>query len=158
MKANRMNAAVLYAVLDPACHTLSVSNAGMIAPVLVGTRGVRYIDVGGLPLGAFPGAIYAEEAVELDPGDTLLFITDGVVEAHNEYGELFGFERLETLLGSLRSDVSVRELVTVVLDEVHSFMGDVEQHDDITLVAIQPTSSSQHVGSLQELELEVRAS
>ncbi len=158
MQANRMNAAVLYAVLDPTCRTLTVSNAGMIAPVLVGVRGVRYIDVGGLPLGSFSGAIYGEEAVELDPGDTLLFVTDGVVEAHNEYGELFGFERLEALLGSLRSDISVRDMVTVILDEVHSFMGDTEQHDDITLVAIQPTSSSQHVGSLQELELEVRAS
>jgi sigma-B regulation protein RsbU (phosphoserine phosphatase) len=157
MKANRMNAAVLYAVLDPGNRTLIVSNAGMIAPVLIGGRGVRFIDVGGFPIGSFTGAVYREQAVTLDPGDALLFITDGVVEAHNANGELFGFERLEALLGDLPPDTDVRGLVNLIVDQVQLFMGGTEQHDDITLVAVQPASSSQHPNSLQELELEVRA-
>jgi serine phosphatase RsbU (regulator of sigma subunit) len=137
LKANHMNAALLFAVIDPQRRTMNVANAGMIAPVLISREGSRFIEAGGLPLGAFAGAIYNEHTVGLSPGDALLFLSDGVVEAHNIQGELFGFERLEaTVMETPVGDV--RTLVNLVIERVQHFMGAAEQHDDITLVAVRP--------------------
>ncbi len=112
----------------------------MIAPVLITPEGSRFIEVGGLPLGAYAGAVYQEHVVRLSPGDALLFVSDGVVEAHNTEGELFGFERLEaTVLEAPISDLRV--LVDLVIERVQDFMGSAEQHDDITMVAVRPLSA-----------------
>jgi phosphoserine phosphatase RsbU/P len=70
--------------------TLMIANAGHLAPY----RNGQEIELESrLPLGIAPGADYAESAIHLDPGDTLTFLSDGVVEARNKSGELFGFER-----------------------------------------------------------------
>ncbi|MBC8074492.1 MAG: PP2C family protein-serine/threonine phosphatase, partial [Chloroflexales bacterium] len=157
LKANRMNAALLYAVLDPASRQLTVANAGMIAPILLGGQGVRMLDIGGLPIGALAGATYRDHTLTLDPGETLLFVSDGVVEAHNAAGELWGFERLEGLLQRVESARDTHQIVTAILDAVHAWMGDTEQHDDITLVAVHPAQQGSYENQGQELELEVRA-
>ncbi|HEU5088096.1 MAG TPA: SpoIIE family protein phosphatase, partial [Roseiflexaceae bacterium] len=137
LQANHMNAALQFVVFDPATATLRVANAGMIAPVLINKSGSRFIDVGGLPLGAFSGAKYQEAEVTLEPGDTLLLVSDGVVEAHNVQGELFGFEQLEHLLAEQpANDLSM--LVEMVLARVQDHIGKAEQHDDITIVAVRP--------------------
>jgi serine phosphatase RsbU (regulator of sigma subunit) len=157
MKANRMNAALLYAVLDPSSRQLTVANAGMIAPLLLGSQGVRMLDIGGLPIGSFAGAIYREHTLTLDAGETLLFVSDGVVEAHNAQSELWGFERLEALLQHLEGAGDTRQIVTAILDAVHVWMGDAEQHDDITVVAVHPAQQGGFEHQGQELELEVHA-
>jgi len=152
LKANHMNAALLFAVIDPQRQTMSVANAGMIAPVLITREGSRFIDAGGLPLGAFSGAVYEEHAVPLTPGDALLFLSDGVVEAHNTQGELFGFERLDaTVVEAPISDV--RALVDLVIDRVHDFMDGAEQHDDITLVAVRPLIAVEELALQEEHEV-----
>jgi serine phosphatase RsbU (regulator of sigma subunit) len=157
MKANRMNAALLYAVLDPSSRQLTVANAGMIAPLLLGSQGVRMLDIGGLPIGSFAGAIYREHTLTLDAGETLLFVSDGVVEAHNAQSELWGFERLEALLKHLEGAGDTRQIVTAILDAVHVWMGEAEQHDDITVVAVHPAPHGGFEHQGQELELEVHA-
>ncbi|GAB4200041.1 MAG: hypothetical protein OHK0022_20750 [Roseiflexaceae bacterium] len=141
LRANHMNAALLFAVIDPPNRVMRVANAGMIAPVLITATGSQFIDVGGLPVGSFIGATYQEEVVTLNPGDTLLLVSDGVVEAHNAQGELFGFERLEAAIAEVHPLEDVRTLVEVVLARVQAFMSNTEQHDDITLVAIRPAVS-----------------
>ncbi|HEU4325105.1 MAG TPA: SpoIIE family protein phosphatase [Roseiflexaceae bacterium] len=141
LRANHMNAALLFAVIDPPNRMMRVANAGMIAPVLITAAGSQFIDVGGLPVGSFIGATYQEEVVALNPGDTLLLVSDGVVEAHNDQGELFGFERLEAAIAEVHPLEDVRTLVEVVLARVQAFMSNTEQHDDITLVAIRPAVS-----------------
>jgi serine phosphatase RsbU (regulator of sigma subunit) len=141
LKANHMNAALLFAVVDPNKRMLHVANAGMISPVrLPRGGGAHFIEAGGLPLGAYAGAQYQDVSVEIEPGDCLLFVSDGVVEAHNSAGELFGFERLElTVAEAPHGDI--RSLVDLVIDRVQEFMGDTEQHDDITMVAVRPAIS-----------------
>jgi len=141
LKANHMNAALLFAVVDPNKRILQVANAGMIAPVrLPRAGGAHFIEAGGLPLGAFAGALYQDVSIDIEPGDCLLFVSDGVVEAHNSAGELFGFERLEsTVTEAPHGDI--RSLVDLVIDRVQEFMGDTEQHDDITMVAVRPAIS-----------------
>jgi len=148
LRANHMNAALLFVVIDPRERTLRVANAGMIAPVLVTARGSHFIEVGGLPLGSFVGAVYQEEVVSFTPGDSLLLVSDGVVEAHGPGNELFGFERLETTIAEARPG-DVRELVELVLERVQQHMGDMEQHDDITIVAVRP-DIAQHTALLDE--------
>ena len=145
LRANHMNAALLFVVIDPREQTLRVANAGMIAPVLVTTHGSQFIEVGGLPLGAFAGAVYQEEVVPFSPGDMLLLLSDGVVEAHDKNSELFGFERLEALLNESKP-FDVRDLVELVLERVQEHMGDTEQHDDITIVAVRPAIAPDSAG------------
>jgi serine phosphatase RsbU (regulator of sigma subunit) len=153
LKANHMNAALLFAVIDPQRRMLRVANAGMIAPILVAAsparRAATFIEVGGLPLGAFAAARYEEAAVALHPGDSLLLVSDGVVEAHNAQGELFGFDRLEATIAAAARDRAVRPLVESVLERVQAFMGETEQHDDMTIVAVQP-AIAQEPGTLDE--------
>ncbi len=138
LRANHMNAALLFAVFDHHSQMLRVANAGMISPVLVSLDGSQYVEAGGLPLGSFAGAIYQEVSVELHHGDTVLLVSDGVVEAHNAQGELFGFERLEATIAEATPG-DVRALVELVIERVQAFMGDTEQHDDITVVAVRPS-------------------
>lgn len=145
LKANHMNAALMFAVFDPRERLLRVANAGMIAPMLISEQGSCFLDVGGLPVGAFPGAVYREISQELKPGDMLLLMSDGVVEAHNVQGEMFGFERLEALLDEAHTLGDVRILVELVLTHVQEFIGEAEQHDDITIVAVRPTLSVENV-------------
>jgi len=137
LRANHMNAALLFVVIDPRARTLRVANAGMISPMLVTPRGSQIIEIGGLPIGSFVGAIYREEVIPYQPGDSLLLVSDGVVEAHDSNNELFGFERLEETIAQAQPG-DVRGLVELVLEQVQKHMGDMEQHDDITIVAVRP--------------------
>src|SRR6266508_1364634 len=144
LKANRMNAALLYAVFDLSCGTMCVANAGMIAPLLIRGGRAEMIETAGLPLGAFAGARYADTEIVIEPGDMILLVSDGIVEARNSDGSLFGFERLEALLDSYGPSLHPDQLLGDLLDRVHAFVGDAEQHDDMTVVAIQP-----HVGDAE---------
>lgn len=155
MQTNRMNAAVLYALFDPASTQLRVANAGMMAPLIINPDGIRTIDVAGFPIGAYDGAVYTEQKVILEPGDRVLFFTDGLVEAHNQEGELFGFERLEALLSELSPNTDLDQLVDTIIERVQVFMGETEQHDDITIVAVQPINSlsATDLGGQQEAEV-----
>jgi serine phosphatase RsbU (regulator of sigma subunit) len=146
LKANRMNAALLYAVFDLACGTMCVANAGMIAPLLIRGGRAQMIETAGLPLGAFAGARYADTEVVLEPGDMILLVSDGIVEARSVDGSLFGFERLEALLDSYGPSPRPDQLLGDLLDQVHAFMGDTEQHDDMTVVVVQP-----HVGTAERV-------
>jgi serine phosphatase RsbU (regulator of sigma subunit) len=138
LKANRMNAALLYAVFDLTGGTMWVANAGMIAPLLIRGGRSQMIETSGLPLGAFAGARYADTEVAIEPGDMILLVSDGIVEARSSDGSLFGFERLEALLDSYGSSPHPDQLLGDLLDQVYSFMGDAELHDDMTIVVVQP--------------------
>jgi HAMP domain-containing protein len=137
MSEGRAAIAMLFVVIDPRARTLRVANAGMISPMLVTPRGSHIIEVGGLPIGSFVGAQYREEVVSYEPGDSLLLVSDGVVEAHDSHNELFGFERLDVTIAQAQPG-DIRGLVELVLERVQEHMGDMEQHDDITIVAVRP--------------------
>jgi serine phosphatase RsbU (regulator of sigma subunit) len=148
LQANQMNAAVLIALFDPEERLVSIANAGMIAPLLLQCRGdgqgqCRFLDVGGLPIGTRINGPYYDVSVPLEPGDTLLFLSDGIVEAHNAEGELFGFERLEHLVRTFTPGMDVHEIVQRIIRAVLSFAGSAEPHDDITIIAVRlPLRSS----------------
>jgi serine phosphatase RsbU (regulator of sigma subunit) len=95
-----------------------------------------------MPLGLIPSMSYEEKEVELDAGEGVLFYSDGLVEAHNPEGEMFGFPRLRELVAEHAAEE--RSLEEALLEELHSFVGEGwEQEDDITLLTLRrsPTSS-----------------
>ncbi len=142
-----MFVAASYAAIDGRTREMVWANAGQIYPFLLhrvrlsSEQYPRYLETTGmaLPLGMEPTVKYQDQRQALQPGDTVLFYTDGVVEAMNHERELYGFERLEALVQSLPQDLSPQALIDAVLADVAGFVGPAEQHDDITIVAVKVT-------------------
>ena len=88
----------LYAVLDPRSGRLQYANAGHDLPYRRRHDGVEELRAKGMPLGLMPGMTYEEKEITLAPGESVLFYSDGLVEAHNPEGEMFGFPRLKELV------------------------------------------------------------
>ena len=89
-----------------------------------------------MPLGLMPGTGYEEKEALLEAGDSTLFYSDGVVEAHDPQREMFGFPRLRRLVAE--HDTEEGSLAGFLMDELRSFTGyGWEQEDDITLVTLQ---------------------
>ncbi|MBI3977825.1 MAG: SpoIIE family protein phosphatase [Chloroflexi bacterium] len=131
----RMFVTCLYAVLDPADGRLQYANAGHGVPYRQTRAGVVELDATGVPIGLLPGMRYEEHETTLAPGERVLFYSDGLVEAHNTAGEMFGFPRLRDLLGSRRDGAPLIELL---LAELAAFTGaGWEQEDDVTLVTLR---------------------
>ena len=87
-------------------------------------------------MGLMPGMEYEQKELVLEAGNSVLFYSDGLVEAHNREGEMFGFPRLRRLIES-SSVTSGEELVDFLLEELYSFAGEGwEQEDDITLTTL----------------------
>jgi serine phosphatase RsbU (regulator of sigma subunit) len=131
-----LNSALLYALFDLTRRQLHVCNAGLISPIYYHNGTLCYLETYGLPLGAVAGEVYEERRIDLEPGDVLLFMTDGIVEAMNADRELYGFPRLEAVLrdGDLTSAQSV---LNRVFDSIFEFVGDVSSRDDMTLVVVR---------------------
>src|SRR5262249_13918341 len=119
-------------------HTVAVANAGMIMPMVLRNGNIQPIDVGGLPIGSIDTLSYDTIEYLVDPGDLIVLMSDGIVEAHNASRELFGFGRLEQALRQGGTMGTPEELITTLLAQVHQFMGQTKQHDDMTIVVLQP--------------------
>jgi serine phosphatase RsbU (regulator of sigma subunit) len=129
-----------YCILDPESSTLSYANAGHDLPYLRHSDGdAEELRARGMPLGLMPGMRYEENEIVLDAGQSVLFYSDGLVEAHDPKGELFGFPRLRALVAEHGEEGS---LVDSLLEELYSFVGQGwEQEDDITLLTLQCSAS-----------------
>src|SRR5262249_24059024 len=111
-------------------------NAGHNAPFLVGRSGVRRLATGGTVLGLFEHAMFDEETVRLEPGDTIVAFSDGVTEAMNAAGEEFGDDRLIASIAA-QSANALQETVEGLLGDVRTFCGDSTQSDDVTIVMVK---------------------
>jgi serine phosphatase RsbU (regulator of sigma subunit)/anti-sigma regulatory factor (Ser/Thr protein kinase) len=130
----------LYVVLDPHSGRLRYANAGHNLPYVRAADAVLEMRATGLPLGLMPGITYEERESTLQPGQSLLLYSDGLIEAHNEQGEMFGFPRLLELMRAPRDS---QDLIDHLMSELDRFTGPQhEQEDDITLVALRWNSSS----------------
>jgi sigma-B regulation protein RsbU (phosphoserine phosphatase) len=139
MSHSRMNAAMLYAIFEPQPQgwLLRASNAGLIAPLIWHTQDCEYLEVRGLPLGALPDALYHEQTIRLVSGDVVTLTSDGVLEAKNEQGEMFGFERFEQVIQSRRAQATAHEIAEQIQSAVQTFIGKMERQDDITIVVVR---------------------
>jgi serine phosphatase RsbU (regulator of sigma subunit)/anti-sigma regulatory factor (Ser/Thr protein kinase) len=124
-----------YGVLDPATGHLRYANAGHNPPYAHTQHGVVELRATGMPLGLMPAMAYEELETTLDPGQSLLFHSDGLVEAHDPQRNMFGFPRLARLVGETAGG---QVLIDRLLRELDGFTGSGwEQEDDITLVTIE---------------------
>lgn len=131
-----LNMALIYAIFDLSRRQLQVCNAGLIAPLLYRGDAFSYLECYGLPVGAVSGEVYQEQQVQLQSGDIVLLMTDGIVEAMNAHRELFGFPGLESALQNCgKSDA--QGILDGVFHSVFEFMGDMPPQDDMTLVVVR---------------------
>ena len=127
-----------YAVLDPESAGLRYANAGHDLPYLRGRSSddAEELSARGMPLGLLPEMSYEEKETVLDAGDSVLFYSDGLVEAHDpQRHQMFGFPRLRALVAG---HAEKRSFVTLLIAELYSFTGEEwEQEDDITLLTLR---------------------
>jgi sigma-B regulation protein RsbU (phosphoserine phosphatase) len=130
--------ALCYAVYDARERTLEMSLAAQMTPLVRRRDGSFYfVEVAGnLPLGMLPTANYTATRIQLMPGDTVLFYTDGIVEAFSPEGIMFGFERLQTTLNSC-ADASAQQIPNCLFQRINEWQRDTSQHDDQTIVVLQ---------------------
>src|SRR5205085_8487449 len=101
-------------------------------------KSVSSLRATGMPLGLMPDSSYEEQEVIIAPGESILFYSDGLIEAHNSRREMFDTPRLKALLAEHPGGAS---LIDVLLSELRCFTGEGwEQEDDVTLVTLQRTS------------------
>lgn len=123
-------------VYDEPTGMLTYTNAGHLPPILVQNGRAHRLEVNGMVVGAFPFASYGESKVELYPGDLLVFFTDGITEPENEYGEMFGEDRLEDL--SVRNaHLDTPQIISCIMDSVREWTGSDELQDDMTLLIVR---------------------
>jgi serine phosphatase RsbU (regulator of sigma subunit)/predicted ester cyclase len=125
-----------YAILDPNSGTLRYANAGHDPPhVRRSDDNAEELRARGMPLGLMPGMEYEEEVASLREGESVLFYSDGLVEAHDPEGQMFGFPRLRALVAKHGEERSLGEYL---LEELYSFVGEGwKQEDDITLLTLR---------------------
>ena len=127
----------LYAILEPESGRLRYANAGHDLPYRRHGGEAEELRARGMPLGLMPGMEYEEKEIVLSKGESVLFYSDGLVEAHDPGGEMFGFPRLRALIAAHGAG-SGDKLVDFLLADLARFTGEGwEQEDDITLVTLQ---------------------
>jgi sigma-B regulation protein RsbU (phosphoserine phosphatase) len=140
---NRSFITMAYAVIDLEAGTLTCARAGHTPLILVSGNDSQIVSPDGMVLGLrLPGAnerfeeLLAEDTRKLVPGDVVVLYTDGITEAMDKTGELFGEAALARVLSSHR-DLDAAGIRERVLREVRSFVGDAEPHDDMTMVVLK---------------------
>src|SRR6266487_3090249 len=124
-----------YAVLDPGSGKMRYANAGHDLPYQRDAGKVCELRATGMPLGLMPGMHYEEQEVIVAFDESILFYSDGLVEAHNPEREMFGFPRLKALL---QEHTDGAPLIDFLLGELQSFTGEGwEQEDDMTMLTLQ---------------------
>ena len=128
---------LLYGVYDPVTGKLTYANGGHNPPLIVHADGSSTVlpPTGGIALGVMGGLDYNQLTVESVPGDTFVFYTDGVTEAMNEDGEVFGLDRLQDVFTAAPPRDAEKANQTI-LDALYDFVGDAPQSDDITCLML----------------------
>ena len=131
---------LFYAIYNPQTSEFCYANGGHNEPIIVHPNGeVTVIQpTGGTALGIIPGIDYNEETVKLEPGDIVILYTDGITEAFNSQGELFGLDRLCQIFREKQPD-DVQETSKMVFDAVNEFAGEEPQSDDQACLVFRRT-------------------
>jgi len=126
-------ATFFFALYDELSHSLTYTNAGHLAPLLLRGQNFQMLESTGTVVGAFPTARYEEKCVTLEAGDLLVAYTDGIVEPENVYGEQFGEEHLKELMIKY-SKAESAELIARTMEAVVQWTGAGELQDDMTML------------------------
>lgn len=146
----------LYAIIDTRSGRMTVANAGHNLPYIRTDEGVVELRATGMPLGLMPGMVYEERSFEFSDGNVMVLTSDGITEAHDRSGEMYGFSRL---LGRVAAPVADGDVCGAVVQDVESHTGpDAEQEDDITLVVVKRTMSAADAARVFDATLDQIAS
>ena len=127
---------MLFALWNDETRTLQVANSGAVQPVFCRAGQSQTVRAEGLPLGLFPDVTYDELHVTTEHGDAVVFISDGILDAENEEGEMYGEERLVGLLCSLREQPAAR-IAEAIMADVTRFQGSRDRFDDETIIVLR---------------------
>ncbi len=139
---------LIYGVFNIDTGSFIFANGGHNPPILVNENGnAEYLGMpGGIALGMFPGFIFEDKEITLEKGDQIIFYTDGITEAMNVDGELYGEARLiEFVQETIKA--GDKDLVTTLVDSVHEFSKGIPQSDDITCLVIRYDGPSKYQGT-----------
>ena len=127
---------MLFALWNDENQTLQVANSGAVQPVFCRAGQSLTVQAEGFPLGMFADATYEELSISAQPGDAIVFVSDGILDAENEKEEMYGQERLANLLCSTR-DLPAMEIADTILADVSRFQGSVDRFDDETIIVLR---------------------
>lgn len=127
---------LIYAVWDDRNRTLKVANSGLPRPIYCHDGKIEVIEATGLPLGLFDDADYDEFTFRAKPGDMFVFFSDGILDASDKNGDLFGRERVGEIVAA-NPEASADEVVKAIFDAVADYVSGEEAFDDQTVVAIR---------------------
>jgi sigma-B regulation protein RsbU (phosphoserine phosphatase) len=127
---------MLFALWEGVSRTLRVANSGAVQPMLCRGDTCEVIRAEGFPLGLFPGVTFDEMVVDTEIGDALVFVSDGILDAENAEGEMYGNERLAAVIVAHRDQLA-REIADAILADVGRFQGTHDRFDDETIIVLK---------------------
>jgi phosphoserine phosphatase RsbU/P len=127
---------MLFALWNDENRTLQVANSGATQPIFCRGGKSTIVRAEGFPLGMFPHATYEEFTLATQPGDVLLFVSDGITDAENARGEMYGEERLSALVCAQRKR-SAATIAEAILADVTRFQGGHDRFDDETIIVLR---------------------
>jgi sigma-B regulation protein RsbU (phosphoserine phosphatase) len=127
---------MLYAVWNDDTRTLQVANAGAVPPVFCRSGEITTVHAEGFPLGMFPEADYEEFTIATQPGDALVFVSDGITDAENAQEDMYGSDRLAEMLCQNR-DRSAIQIAEAIFADVARFQAGQPRFDDETILVIK---------------------
>ena len=127
---------MLFAVWNDENRTLQVANSGAVQPVFCRAGQTTVVRAEGFPLGMFAEVTYEEFSVATQPGDAIVFVSDGILDAENMEGEMYGEDRLAKMLCSHREHAA-GEIAESILSDVTRFQDGRERFDDETIIVLK---------------------
>jgi sigma-B regulation protein RsbU (phosphoserine phosphatase) len=125
------HSAIQYALFDPAGSRIRIVSAGMPGPILLRGEDSRVLQIAGLPPGLFSAASYDEVSLQLEPGDSLLFFTDGLSDARNIHDQEFGIDGILDVCRRHAGESSL-DLLRHLFSAIRDFTASCKQWDDMT--------------------------
>jgi phosphoserine phosphatase RsbU/P len=135
-KLDSQYVAMLFAVWNDENLTLQIANAGAVQPLFCRGEEIETIQAEGFPLGMFPVATWEEFSISMQPGDSMVFFSDGIVDAQNDAGDMFGNDRLVACVKKNQHKTATK-LAESILAEVGKFQGKRDRFDDETVVVLR---------------------
>jgi sigma-B regulation protein RsbU (phosphoserine phosphatase) len=114
---------------------MQVANAGAVPPIFCRGGEITNMRVEGFPLGMFPEAEYEEFSVATQPGDAFVFVSDGITDAENAEGEMYGTDRLNAMLCVSRT-LTAAQIADAIFADVARFQGGQPRFDDETILVL----------------------
>jgi sigma-B regulation protein RsbU (phosphoserine phosphatase) len=127
---------MLFALWNDDARTLQVANSGAVQPVFCRAGQSVPVKAEGFPLGMFPNVTYEEFSVATQPGDVIVFVSDGIQDAEDEKEDMYGQDRLAELLCASR-DLPAIEIADAILADVSRFQGSHDRFDDETIIVLR---------------------